>query len=223
MSKRSLWVAWTVVTAMAWVIVPLHLLNASIQTLPEVLPLLVVYTLVGAGLGLATGTFQGLVLRMAGRPVKGWWLDSLTGFALALPLGLVIDVLVELVVWGLKGQTFLAPGSGLFYTPYPLSAIAGGFVAGLVQWRSLRPLFPKAGRKEAALWVAGAWLSICLGAFFARGGYALTLLVILASLLAGAASGGVLVILLAHKEAGTKRKSMASAKVRRSRRAGRVG
>jgi len=218
MLKRSLWVAWTLATALAWVIVPVYQLNQEIQSLAEALSLLVVYTLVGAGLGLVAGTFQGLVLRMAGRPVKGWWLDSLAGFALALPLGLLMALLQVFVTWGLKGEAFLAPGSGLIYSPYPLSAIIGGFVVGLVQWRSLRSLFPKAGKKEAALWVAGTWLSLCLGAFFRGGGFALTLQVILASLLAGAASGGVLVILLTQKKVGSKRKSMAIAKTRHGRR-----
>ena len=221
MSKRSLWVAWTLATALAWVIVPVYQLNHSIQSLAEALPLLVIYTLVGGGLGLATGTLQGLVLRLAGHPVKGWWLDSLTGFALALPLGLLMDLLLEVVIWGLKGQAFLPPGSGLIYSPYPLSAIFGGFVVGLVQWRTLRSLFPKAGKKEAALWVAGSWLSLCLGVFFRGSGFALTLQVILASLLAGAASGGVLVILFTQKNVVVKRKSMAIARSRRLRRTGR--
>jgi hypothetical protein len=218
MSKRSLGIAWTLATGLVWAIAPLYLLNTSIQSLPEVLPLLVVYTLVGAGLGLAVGVLQGQILRVARLPVKSWWLDSLTGFALSFPVGLVISTLIPVVTWGAKGQPFLAAGSGMTYSPYPVSAIIAGFIVGLVQWRTLRPLFPKAGRKEAALWVMGTWLSVCLGAFIPRSSLTSPLLIIVSSILAGAASAGVLVILLVKKNTTVKPKSMAFVRTRHKRR-----
>ncbi len=200
MPRIKLGLAWTAVTALVLWAAPLYLLRAEVRSLPEILPLLGSYALIGAGLGLVAGMLQTIVLYLGGYALKSWWLATLAGFGLAFPAGLLIGALIPWAAWGLHGQVFLAPGSGEVFYPSTLAGVLGGFVVGIVQWRALRVLFPGASGKEAALWALGAWLSLGLGAF-PRLGQANLPVSLGAALLAGLVSAAALILLLGQKNA----------------------
>jgi hypothetical protein len=165
--QRGLPTFWLVATSLGWALVPLTHLQTAFRTYAEIARQLPVYALVGFLLGAATGLGQALVLRQNGRLAWRWWLASAVGFALALPLALVVVTLIPSFFFAARGANPwflpLSEPAGTFFNPLPnVMALCGG-VVGAAQWLALRRLLPRARPAMALLWIFGAWASLSIG------------------------------------------------------------
>ena len=157
---------WVIVSALGWLAGVLDL-TSNARTYLEVARLIPVYLLDGLLVGLVTGIGQAVILqRFIPRPSRWFW-NTLLGYTLAFPAGLLIEVLIPSITFPLQGMDFLPlsePSTMTIYL-YPQSLFWGAFIIGLVQWPVLRRFIPDPSAKKRVLWVLVTWLGPGLGIF----------------------------------------------------------
>ena len=145
---------WVIVIALGWVAGVLDLtLNA--KTYLEVIRLIPIYLLNSLLIGLITGVCQTLILRWGIPQSLQWFWNTLLGYTLAFPAGLLIEVLILSITFPLQGADFLPlsePSTMTLYL-YPQSLFWGAFIVGLAQWPVLKRFIPGLNAKKRALWV----------------------------------------------------------------------
>jgi hypothetical protein len=142
-------------------------LTSDARTYLEVARLIPVYLLDGVLIGFVTGIGQALILqRFMPKPSRWFWRTFL-GYMLALPAGLLIEVLIPSLTFPLQGMDFLplsVPSTMTIYL-YPQSLFLGAFIVGLAQWPVLKQFVPDPNAKKRMLWVLATWLGPGLGIF----------------------------------------------------------
>ena len=157
---------WVIVSALAWMAGIVDL-TSDARTYLEVARLIPIYLLDGVLIGFVTGISQALILgRFMPKPSRWFW-STFLGYVLALPAGLLIEVLIPAITFPLQGMNFLplsGPSTMTIYL-YPQSLFWGAFILGLTQWSVLKRFIPNPNAKKRALWVLATWLGPALGIF----------------------------------------------------------
>jgi hypothetical protein len=125
----------------------------------------------GLLLGLVTALAQAAALPAGWGSRRRWFVGTLLGYALALPLGFLMAVLG---IWALAQPALpqlLQPSSLTLYYPVALALLGSGLVLALVQWRVSLAGWPLS-LKAQELWLLSGILIWGLG--FSVAGYAQT-------------------------------------------------
>lgn len=157
---------WVIVSALGWLAGILDL-TSNARTYLEVAQLIPAYLLDGLLVGLVTGIGQALILRKVMPRTSRWFWNTLLGYTLAFPAGLLVEVLIPSIAFPLQGAEFLPlsrPSTMTIYL-YPQSLFWGAFIVGLAQWPVLRHFIPDPNAKKRALWVLVTWVGPGLGIF----------------------------------------------------------
>lgn len=157
---------WVIVSALAWMAGIVDL-TSDARTYLEVARLIPIYLLDGVLIGFVTGIGQALILQRFMLKPSRWFWSTLLGYMLALPAGLLIEVLVPSITFPLQGADFLplaGPSTMTIYL-YPQSLFWGAFIVGLAQWPVLKRFISDPNAKKRVLWVLATWLGPGLGIF----------------------------------------------------------
>lgn len=163
--KVTFLLLWIGVSALGWFLGPINTLQPTLRTYLDVANRALAYTVCGLIIGLVIGIGQFLVLKQKLYSSKKWFFVTLAGYTLALPIGLAISTLIPAISFTLQGSSFLPlrEPTTIFFFPFPMDIIFGGWFVGLAQWIALRQILPYRNFRLAALWILGVWLSIGLG------------------------------------------------------------
>ncbi len=221
-AMSAFWLGWLLVTTVGRAIGILGASVNEIRSIAEIPGMMFILAANGLLIGLVTGFGQWLLLRrVVAERIDGWVWTTLIGTSLAAPLGLAVGTAISWISFQVRGDVFLPEGSAMFFSPFPMHVIFGGYVLGAAQWLVLRHILNGHGKKEGLLWIVGTWAGIGLGVLAGSWvrGYALDISVALTvrvvveqaieGMILGIVTGTVLMILL--HEAGRGRSRLPTA------------